>query len=233
MPSNRRLVFALLAGLATGASPVAVAATDPEQIRGVAERFIAALAPVGTQVQATAGRLDARLSLATCAGELTPFLPSGAVVRARTTVGVRCPDTGGWSIYVPVMVESDAKLVVARRSLARGEMPSSADIELVMKRVPGLPTQYLSQLSDTGGRRLRRPVAAGEPIPADALAAAVLVERGQQVTLVAAGAGIAVRANAVALDAGAFGDRVRVRNLVSGRIVEGSIQADGTVTTRL
>ena len=226
----RRPGLALLAALAAG-GPCAAApgTTDPQQIRAVAERFIQGFGTPQATVQATAGPLDARLALAGCAGELTPFLPPGASVKPRTTVGVRCPDTGGWSIYVPVTVESEAKLAVARRALARGEMPSPNDLESVSRKVPGLAAQFLAQPADTGGRRLRRPVAAGAAIPIDALAAPVLVERGQQVTLLAAGAGIAVRANAVALDGGGFGDRVRVRNAVSGRIIEGSVQADGTV----
>jgi flagella basal body P-ring formation protein FlgA len=163
---------------------------------------------------------------------LTPFLATGATVKARTVVGVRCPGPAGWSIYVPVMVESEAALVVARRSLSRGEMPSPADLTVVPRQVSGFPTQFLAQVSDIAGRRLRRPVAAGEPIPDDALAAPVLVERGQQVTVSASITGIAVRANAVALDAGGFGDRVRVRNVASGRVIEGAIQADGSVVIR-
>lgn len=231
MHSIRRPALALLAGLAVGAPcGGAPGTTDSQQIRAVAERFIEAQGMPDTTVHATAGPLDARLALAGCAGELTPFLPSGATVKARTTVGVRCPVAGGWSIFVPVMVESETRLAVARRPLARGEMPSPNDLDWVSRKVPGLPTQFLARPTDTGGRRLRRPVAAGDAIPIDALAAPVLVERGQQVTLAAAASGIAVRASGVALDGGGFGDRVRVRNTVSGRVIEGSVQADGTVT---
>lgn len=231
MHSIRRPGLALLAGFAFGAQSVAAPGiTDSQQIRAVAERFIEAFGTPETTVSATAGALDPRLALAGCAGELTPFLPSGASVKGRTTVGVRCPDAGGWSIYVPVTVESATQLAVARRALARGEMPAPSDLDLVSRTVPGLPTQFLARPADTGGRRLRRPVAAGDPIPIDALAAPVLVERGQQVTLLAAAAGIAVRANAVALDDGGFGDRVRVRNAVSGRIIEGSVESKGTVS---
>lgn len=232
MHYSRRLGIALGLGLVF-ASPLAAAVTrtNPADIRLAAERYVASLAPAGTIVHATAGHLDERLTLAPCAGELTPFLSAGAAVKARTTVGVRCPGQGGWSIYVPVTVESEAPLVVAKRSLSRGEVPSPADLDLVSRRVAGFPTQYLSRASDIAGRRLRRPVAAGEPIADDALAAPILVERGQRVTVMASIAGIAVRANAVALAAGGFGDRVRVRNVASGKVIEGSIQADGTVAT--
>ncbi len=215
--------------LATAASTT-ISRTDPQQIRAAAERFVTGLGTPGSTVHAAAGHLDPRLNLAPCVEELTPYLPTGAAVRPRTMVGVRCPAAGGWSIFVPVVVESDAPVLVARRTLSRGEIPGVGDVDAVTRRVPGLGTQFPASLADVSGRRLRRAVAAGQPVPADALAAPVLIERGAQVTAVAAVAGVAVRAGAVALEAGGQGDRVRVRNVVSGRVIEGTVQADGTVS---
>lgn len=214
--------------LATAASAT-ISRTDPQEIRVVAERFVASFGAPGSTVHAVAGHLDPRLNLAPCVEELTPYLPTGAAVRPRTMVGVRCPAAGGWSIFVPVAVESDAAVLVARRTLSRGEIPGAGDVEAVTRRVPGLGAQFPASLADLSGRRLRRAVAAGQPVPADALAAPVLVERGARVTAVAAVAGVAVRAGAVALEAGGQGERVRVRNVVSGRVIEGTVQADGTV----
>jgi flagella basal body P-ring formation protein FlgA len=232
MVSHRLTGIALVAALAlAAASHAAESRTDPGRIRASVEHFVATLAPAGSTVHATAGPLDPRLNLAECAGELTPFLPTGATIRARMTVGVRCPGPATWSIYVPVTVESDATVLVARRPLSPGEVPAPEDLERVQRRIPGLGTQYLGNLADIVGRRLRRPVAAGAPVPTDALSAAVLVQRGQQVTVVAELSGIAVRAGAVALDAGAYGERIRARNAVSGRIIEGVVQADGTLAT--
>jgi flagella basal body P-ring formation protein FlgA len=228
----RRDIAALILGasalLATSATAT-ISRTDPQEIRQVAERFVAGLGTPGSTVHAVAGHLDPRLNLAPCVGVLTPYLPTGAAVRPRTVVGVRCPAAGGWSIFVPVAVESEAAVLVAKRTLSRGETPAAGDVEAVTRRVPGLGAQFPSRLADVSGRRLRRAVAAGQPLAADALAAPTLVERGAQVTAVAEVAGIAVRAGAVALEAGGQGDRVRVRNAVSGRVVEGTVQADGTV----
>jgi len=218
-----------LALIAGNAALGAASRTEPEQIRAAAEAHVAGLGGGATTVHATAGRLDPRLNLAPCAGELTPFLPAGATIRPRTVVGVRCEGPSGWSIYVPVTVESDAQVLVARRSLARGSVPAPADLEATLRRVPGLAAQFPATAADIGTRRLRRAVAAGEILAADVLAPALLVDRGQQVTLLSAQPGIAVRAGAVALEAGGFGDRIRARNAVSGRIIEGIVQADGSL----
>ncbi len=225
------LVLAVvLAHPAGGAATLSRA--DPEQIRALAERYVTGLGPPGGVVHAAAVRLDPRLALPACAGELTPSLPPGAGIRPRVAVTVRCGDTGGWSLVVPVDVATDLAVLVARRPLNRGEMPAAADLEVATRRLPGIGTQYVTRMADTEGRRLRHPLGAGQPLTADALAAPVLVERGQQVTLVAEAAGISIRAGGVALDAGGHGDRVRARSLSSGRIVEGVVEADGTLATR-
>jgi len=150
-------------------------------------------------------------------------------VRARTLIAVRCTAAGGWTIYVPVDVESDASVLVARRALARGEAPVPGDLESVRRTVPGLPTGFPAAAADLMGRRLRRPLAAGEVLAADLLAPALLVKRGQQVTVVAELSGIAVRASLLAMNDGAAGERIQARNPLSGRVVEGVVQPDGTL----
>ena len=57
----------------------------------------------------------------------------------------------------------------------------------------------------------------------------VLVRRGQIVTLVAGGGPVEIRTTGKALADGAAGERVRVRNERSNRIVEGVVAEDGTV----
>jgi flagella basal body P-ring formation protein FlgA len=202
--------------------------TEPARIREAAERYVAELANGRGNVHATAGHLDARLRLPTCAGELTPFLSPGAVVRARTTVGVRCV-APAWSVYLPVSVESEAPVLVARRALRRGEVPLAADFDLQRRRVPGLATAFVTEPDSLGGQRLRRAMAAGEPLAAILLESPPLVRRGQSVTAVSRAAGIEVRSAAEAMANAGAGDRLRLRNPSTGRLLDGTVQPDGTV----
>jgi len=202
--------------------------TEPAQIRRAAEQFVAGLAATGDRAFATAGHLDARLRLAACAGELTPFLSPGATVRARTMVGVRCREPA-WSVYLPVTVETEASVLVARRSMRRGEVPTGADFDVARQRVPGLASAFVSDAATLGVRRLRRPIAAGEALAGDALESPPLVRRGQSVTAVSRAAGIEVRMAAEAMANAGAGDRLRMRNPATGRMLEGTVQPDGTV----
>jgi len=56
-----------------------------------------------------------------------------------------------------------------------------------------------------------------------------LIERGQRVTVLAGGNGLEVRMPAEALSHGAKGERIRVRNLSSHRIIEGVVAGAGLV----
>ena len=85
------------------------------------------------------------------------------------------------------------------------------------------------RLEDLDGRLTRRPLPEGTALTADALAAALLIHRGQNVTLAANAGGIEVRAPGRALaDAGAS-QRLRVQNLDSLKVVEGVAESTGVV----
>lgn len=204
---------------------------DPARIRAVAEAHVRDIAGNPAGLVVTAGRLDPRLMLAACDGELTPHLAPGASVRARTTVGVRCAGSRPWSVYLPVDVAADTPVLVTRRPLARGEVPVAGDFDREQRRVPGLASGFVTDPSALGTRKLRRPLSVGQALSLDALEPIPLVRRGQQVTVVARAGGIDVRVAGIALaDAGA-GDRLRLQNPVSGRTIEGTVQPDGSVAT--
>jgi flagella basal body P-ring formation protein FlgA len=236
-PSRQELVMrqttvALLGALALASaagSRASAASTDPADIRHAAEQYIRELAGNRGTVFATAGHLDARLQLPVCAGELTPFLSPGAVVRARTTVGVRCAGPA-WTVWLPVAVDAEASVLVARRPLRRGDVPAAADFEPARRRVPGLASAFVTDAGVLGAQRLRRPIAAGEALEGDMLESPPLVRRGQRVTAVSRSAGIEVRVAADAMANAAAGDRLRMRNPLTGRMLEGTVQPDGTVT---
>ena len=66
-------------------------------------------------------------------------------------------------------------------------------------------------------------------LSADALSAALLIHRGQEVTLTASANGFEVRAPGRALADAAAQQRVRVQNLLSLKVVEGVADSEGVV----
>jgi flagella basal body P-ring formation protein FlgA len=185
------------------------------------------------RIKVTMGNLDPRLRLTRCAQGLQVFQPSGARNSGRTSVGVRCPDASGWTIYVPAEISVFAKALVATRPLARGAGLTPGDVTLVETDVSKLGHGYLETPADIDGLVTRRPVAAGTVLTSAMIKAPLLVKRGDRVRLVSGEGPIQVEMLGEAIEAAARGDRVRVRALDSKRVVEGWVVSASVVKMTL
>ena len=142
---------------------------------------------------------------------------------------VGCNSNAVWTLNVPVEVHHNADVLVLKRAVTRGENLAAGDVSVESRVLPGLSSPYVSRVADLNGRLTRRPISEGAALPADALDAALLIHRGQSVTLIVNAAGLEVRAPGLALANAAAQQRVRVQNLNSLKIVEGVADTDGTV----
>jgi flagellar basal body P-ring formation protein FlgA len=180
--------------------------------------------------QFAVGRIDERLRLAACPAPLSTRTASDSA--SALSIEVRC-DAAGWKLFVPVSVRVQVPVLVAARPLARGEPVKAADVQVQMRERAGLGTAWIGTLDQLDGRVLGRAVSAGSVLTPAQFAAGRLVRRGQSVVLVAVSGGFQVRSQGKALgDAGA-GERVRVESSSSRRVVEGQVQADGSVVVSL
>jgi flagella basal body P-ring formation protein FlgA len=187
------------------------------------------LDPALTGVTLNAADLDARLRLPACATALNSnaTLPRGS--QARVLVRVFCPAAASWNINVPVDIHRETSILVLRRAMARGERIGAADVSVQTRTLAGLASPFLSRVSELDGRVTRRPLAEGTAVTADAMNAALLIHRGQSVTLTSTAGGIEVRAPGLAMADAAANQRVRVQNLASLKIVEGVADTEGVV----
>jgi flagella basal body P-ring formation protein FlgA len=221
---------AMLAGLLLSAAPVSAATQSLDSIRSAAESFVRQQMPEpdaksGVKYITTAGALDSRLRLESCASSLRASLPPGARVQARTTVGIACAAGAQWTIYVPVALETELPVLVLKQPALRDAHLGVEAIEVRRQRMPGSDALYISDPANLQGRHLKRSAPIGTILTADLMAPDILVKRGQQVTLLTAGTGIEVRANGKALTEGGVQDRIRVQNLSSMKIIEGTVEA--------
>ena len=180
-----------------------------------------------------AAPLDPRLRVSSCDRPLTSFLTDGSPLRYQNTVGVRCEGSMRWTVYTSVHVESQTAVLVARRSLARDAETAPADFKLETRRVPGLPSAYVTDPGALKGQRLSRPLPVDQALSFDYLAPANLIHRGQTVVLVAHSGGFEVRVNGVALSDGRVSEHIRVQNSSSQRVVEGIVRSESEVEAPL
>jgi flagella basal body P-ring formation protein FlgA len=92
-----------------------------------------------------------------------------------------------------------------------------------------MTTAFLTDVGDLQGRSVQRPLPMGTTLSMDMFKADLVIQHGQEVTLVAAAGGIEVRATGRALADAASGARLKVQNLSSLRVVEGVAEGPGLV----
>jgi flagellar basal body P-ring formation protein FlgA len=212
-----------LAFLADATAALAAVAPDPLQdIRNVA---IAAVGAVPAEAQAT---LDPALRLSPCSQ------PLQATASGPRTALVRCADSPGWRVYVPVQVYRQADVVVLTAPATAG-VPIVATQLAIQRREVGAQAQAgFSSPGQLVGRIPRRRLAAGvapaqDDFAQDDFAKGVPLRRGDPVLLLARVGGVEVRMQGRALGPAQADGRIAVENTVSHRILRGRVAGDAVV----
>lgn len=147
---------------------------------------------------------------------------------ARMRFVARCPDGRGWRHEFLARARISAVVAVTAAPVQANQPLLESDLTLERRDVTLIP-DAVGLLDDVIGQSSRRSLRAGEVLRARQLAAPIVVKRGDQVVMVARHEGIEVSMAGEALDAGARGAVVRVRNAASGQIVRMRVAAAGTV----
>lgn len=175
------------------------------------------------------GRLDPRLRLPACSIPLQASLESPAQPIGRVTLRVRCDSNAPWTIFVPGHVNLYQDVAVAVRSMQRNSVIQHSDVQLAERDVSSLRQGYILNLENVIGQKLTRPVQPNQVIAVSALKAATAVNKGDAVVISASGTSMFVRMPGMALEEGAIGQQIRVRNTRSNRVIHARVTAPGQV----
>jgi flagella basal body P-ring formation protein FlgA len=217
---------------AAAAQPAPLAGQqDAEAIRA------AALAFLQQQSAGLPGRVEITVApafprgLAACT-TLEPFMPSGARLWGRMTVGVRCSGERPWTIYLQARISLHATYYLAARAMAPGEVFTAADLVARDGDLTGLPQAIVTDPSQAIGSVSLVRVAGGMPLRRDMLKSASAVSIGQTVRVVAAGEGFAISAEGSAMNNASPGQQIRVKT-ANGQIISGIVKDGSTVEIQL
>ncbi len=229
------MAFTFLSALLLISAPLALAKDDKFQsidtIKAAAQTFLSTHSDIEGRANTTVsiGNIDNRLTLPACGTPLDTFLPSGAKVQGKTTVGVRCQGPKPWTLYVPANVTTVTQVLITNSPLRRGHIVTAGDVRLQSRDASQLNTAYLSNLDQVVGKALKKNLANKALFTSGVLTEPHIIRKGQHVDLHAGQGALKVSASAIALTGGAVGDRIRVKNVSSRKIVEGTILAPGVI----
>jgi len=205
-------------------------------IRDTAQSFLEAFASTrhqGHRSEVRLGKLDSRLRVKNCDSALEAFMSPGGRAMGNTTLGVRCPDVGGWSIYIAAHIDIFGPVLVARQPLARGATIQATDLEPIEYNLSNLPYGYYTDSQLIAGQLAKRTITAATVITPQMLQAPKLVKRGQRVTLIVETGLLKIRSSGKAMSDGKSGDLVRVKSDGSLRVVDGIVISPGVIKMTL
>jgi len=184
--------------------------------------------------------LDPRVRVQACGQPLKVDHPFAST----DTVRVRCASPT-WQLYLQVSIKpakavaaskdqpnamTKVTLVVPKRLLTRGTIIKPEMLEEISASARPADTTLLRSLKDVQYAEVVRDLPAGEPVRSTDLRRATLVRMGQQVTMVVGEkSSFQVMVRLEALQDGAMGEQVRLKNPESGRQVAGVVTGPNQV----
>lgn len=236
-PSKLRLGSILAAGFLTIcmiAGPAAAAQNSAYQslasIRSAVKSFIAQSRDSEKVSQIQVGRLDPRLRLPQCQEPLDTFRSNGSRGYGSVTVGVRCGGAKPWTLYVSAKIVAYGTVYTLTKTLPRGTVLGKRDLKPVTRNLAELRPGYIDDPKEALGMALRRPLHMGEIVNSNALEEPTLIKRGDQVQVLAESGGIRVSSKGTALEDGARGEQIRIKNTSSKRVIRARVVAANRVT---
>lgn len=166
---------------------------------------------------------DSRTKIKPC---LDPeaYLPNGARLYGRTTVGVRCTQPNAWQVFIPAEISIKSTVWVANHPLSAKSIISAADLRQETIDVTNYPNAVVTQLTQVLGKTLNRSIAAGLPLRLDALQSNDALTAGETVRVQYIGQGFKVSSEGKVISNAEPGQAVQVR-MPSGQIISGTAKA--------
>jgi len=216
LPISLALALAGMGAHAQGAASL----FDEQAIRAYVAQQVASQGGGLSRFDVQLGAPDTTRTALTPCRRTEPFVPAGARLWGRSSLGLRCVDGATWTLLLPVTVTAWGPALVAAAPLAAGSVPAAGDLreqEVELTReLPGL----LRDASQLQGRTLTRGLQPGQALRAEMLRTTPVVQSGEPVRLRIQGSGFAITASGLALASAGEGQSLRVRTDL-GRVLTG------------
>lgn len=182
-----------------------------------------------SRINIQTGSMDNRLQLQQCSTPLTNKLAPGAQLRGKTTVHVQCTGDNPWTVYLSAQIQLFTQVIQTVEPLDRGHILKKSDLIATEVDISRLNNGYFTDMKNLLGKQLKRRLPQNKLIKPNYVKSPTLVKRGELVSIIAKNTGYSVKMTGTAMMSGAKGDRVRVKNTSSKRIVEGTVLQAGII----
>lgn len=217
-------------------APTAAAGIENiEQLRQETAKFIAEeyRNSNASKTEVKVGGLDPRLHLAKCEQPIAFKLQDAVGNGGNISVQLTCPGLSRWTILVPAQAIVYRPMAVASRNLQRGELVGNGDIDVSILDASQYRQGYTSNPEDIIGKEIRYPVSKGDAFRESMLDAPLAIKRGDEVSVEALAGSIRVVTSGTAVSDGRIGQKIRIKNNQSAKILSATVIGAGRVQSIL
>lgn len=177
------------------------------------------------------GNVDKRLQLKPCGTplEFIPQDPSG--LGGNISVKVQCSGPTTWAIHIPAQVNIYREMPVAAQDIKRGHLIQPTNLVNALVNISSIRQAFAAEPEAIVGHEARRNIGKGEIFTHARLASPTSVKRGELVALQSVIGEVTVSSSGIAMSDGRLGQKIRVKNASSDRVVTGVVQGPGIVQT--
>jgi len=181
------------------------------------------------EIKTKIGHLDSRLKLSPCENPLKAFSNNHNGFGSKISVGIKCEGIKPWSLYVPVKIQRLATVFVSAQPIAKGDQITDANIQQISMDISNLRGSYIKSKSEIIGKIPKRSITLGSVFNPRYLRLPVMIKKGDLVDIVAESQGLRIRMQGKAINNGAKGQKINVKNLSSNRTIQAIVQNSGLV----
>lgn len=191
------------------------------------------LAAKGFRTELKIGNIDPRLSKRECSKPIDFSFNQNPLERAHNTILMQCQQDKPWKLFVTLELKVFAQRLVAIHGIARGATIDASQLKQASVQVNRIKHGGFSDVKLVHGMVAKHSIRAERLITADLLLPPLLVDRGDEVLIVAASDKIKIKMQGIAMSKGRKGQQIRIKNKQSQRIINAYVEDRGLVTVNL
>lgn len=176
--------------------------------------------------------LDSQLKLPECTEALEAFTTTESIKAGRTSIGVRCTSENKWSISISAVIKMYETVMVLSRPVERGDLITSQHLAVEKRDVSKLRGDFVTQPEQVENKQAARYLPAGAILGLKSITEPRVIKRGDKIIISTTQPGFAIRMNGAAMMDGTKGQRIRVKNENSGRIINATVIEPGLVSVK-
>lgn len=184
------------------------------------------------RIDISVGNLDSRLRLGQCPAPVEFAAQDQTGLGGNISVKAQCAAGNiKWAVHIPAQVMIYQEIPVAMKDIVRGESLAAGHLATSLVNISNIRQSFAADQEAIIGREAKRNIGKGEPFRTATLDAPTTVKRGEVVKLESLVGSIKVSGSGTAMADGRLGQKIRVRNDSSERIVTGIVRGQGLVQT--